>query len=63
MWSRITNMMAIEEHNGYKCYRVCTTRAVKLIEEKLTEAGQSFRTKINISKKRGREFMILLLDT
>jgi hypothetical protein len=56
-------MMAIEEHNGYKCYRVCTTQAVKLIEEKLTEAGRPFRTKINTSKKRGREFMILLLDT
>jgi hypothetical protein len=52
----------IEEHNGYKCYRVRTSQAVKLLEDKLTEAGQSFRTKINITKKRGREFMVLLLD-
>jgi hypothetical protein len=52
----------IEEHNGYKCYRVRTSQAVKLLEATLTEAGQSFRTKINTTKKRGREFMVLLLD-
>jgi hypothetical protein len=55
-------MTMIEEHDGYKCYRVRTSQAVKLLEERLTEAGQSFRTKINITKKRGREFMVLLLD-
>jgi hypothetical protein len=55
-------MTMIEEYDGYKCYRVRTSQAVKLLEERLTEAGQSFRTKINITKKRGREFMVLLLD-
>lgn len=52
----------IEEHNGYKCYRVRTSQAVKLLEATLTEAGQPFKTKINTTKKRGREFMVLLLD-
>ena len=52
----------IEEHDGYRCYRVRTSQAVKLLETTLTEAGQSFKTKINTSKKRGREFMVLLLD-
>ena len=52
----------IEEHDGYKCYRVRTAAATKLIEGKLIEAGQSFKTKINITKKRGREFLILLLE-
>lgn len=57
---KITTM--IEEHDGYKCYRVRTAAAAKLIEGKLIEAGQSFKTKINITKKRGREFLILLLE-
>jgi hypothetical protein len=52
----------VEEHDGYKCYRVRTAAAAKLIEGKLIEAGQSFKTKINITKKRGREFLILLLE-
>lgn len=52
----------IEEYDGYKCYRVRTAQAAKLIEDRLTEASQSFKTKINISKKRGREFLVLLLD-
>ena len=52
----------IEEHDGFRCYRVRTAQAAKLIEGKLTEAGQSFRTKISTSKKRGREFFVLLLD-
>jgi hypothetical protein len=52
----------IEEHDGYKCYRVKTAAAAKLLEDKLTQAGQSFKTKISITRKRGREFLILLLD-
>ncbi len=52
----------IEEHDGYKCYRVRTAAAAKLIESKLADAGQSFKTKINITKRRGREFLILLLE-
>lgn len=55
--------MTTEEHEGYRCYRVRTAAAVRLLEDRLTEAGQSFRTKINITKKRGREFLVLLLDT
>ena len=51
----------IEDHEGYKCYRVKTAAAVRLLEDKLSQAGQSFKTKINITKKRGREFLILLL--
>lgn len=45
-----------------KCYRLKSAAAAKLIETKLTEAGRSFRTKINITKKRGREFIVQLLD-
>ena len=55
-------MTMIEEHDGYKCYRLKTAAAAKLIETKLTESGQSFKTKINITRKRGREFLVLLLD-
>jgi hypothetical protein len=51
-----------EDYDGYKCYRVATAEAAKLIEDRLTEARQSFKIKINISKKRGREFLVLLLD-
>ena len=52
----------IEEYDGYRCYRLKTAAATKLIETKLTKAGQSFRTKINITRKHGREFIVQLLD-
>lgn len=52
----------IEEYDGYRCYRLKTAAAAKLIEIKLTEAGQSFRTKINVTRKHGREFIVQLLD-
>lgn len=51
-----------EDYEGYKCHRVATAEAAKLLEDGLTAAGRSFRTKINTTKKRGREFLILLLD-
>ena len=52
----------IEEFDGYRCYRLKTAAAAKLIETKLTETGKSFKTKINITRKRGREFIVKLLD-
>jgi len=55
-------LTSIEDYEGYKCYRVPTAEAAKLLEDGLTSAGRSFRTKISITKKRGREFLILLLD-
>jgi hypothetical protein len=51
-----------EEYEGYKCYRVATAEAAKLLEAGLTATGRSFKTKINITKRRGREFLVLLLD-
>ena len=58
----MTTTSMIEEYDGYQCYRLETAAAAKLIETKLTEAGRSFRTKINTTKKRGREFIVQLLD-
>lgn len=52
----------IDEYDGYQCYRLKSTGAVRLIETKLTSVGRSFKTKISNTKKRGREFIILLLD-
>lgn len=54
----------IEEYDGYRCYRLKTAAAAKLIESKLTESGKSFKTKtkINITRKHGREFIVQLLD-
>lgn len=52
----------IDEHDGYQCYRLKTAAAAKLLEAKLTADGRSFKTKINVTKKRGREFLVLLLD-
>lgn len=51
-----------ETYDGFPCYRLRTAEAAKLIEDKLTETGRSFRTKIHTTRKRGREFLILLLD-
>ena len=52
-----------EEHEGYQCYRLKTAAAAKLIEDKLTADGRSFKTKINVTRKHGREFLVYLLDT
>ncbi len=58
----MTILTTSEEYEGYKCYRVATAEAAKLLEAGLTATGRSFKTKINITKRRGREFLVLLLD-
>lgn len=58
-----TVILMTEEYDGYRCYRLKTAAAAKLIEDKLTADGRSFRTKINVTRKRGREFIVQLLDT
>ena len=52
----------IDEYDGYQCYRLKTTGAVRIIETSLGAVGRSFKTKISNTKKRGREFIVLLLD-
>jgi hypothetical protein len=52
----------IDEYDGYQCYRLKTTGAVQIIETSLGAVGRSFKTKISNTKKRGREFIVLLLD-
>lgn len=45
-----------------KCYRLKSVAAAKLLETKLIHAGKSFKTKINVTRKHGREFIVQLLD-
>jgi hypothetical protein len=54
--------MMTDDLDPQKYYRLKSTAAVALLESALTAAGQSFKTKITITKKRGREFLVLLLD-
>lgn len=58
----MTTISMIEEHDGYQCYRLKTAAAAKLLETKLIHAGKSFKTKINVTRKHGREFIVQLLD-
>jgi hypothetical protein len=51
-----------ETHNGIPAARFRSSMEAKNMEATLREHKHSFQTKINKSKKRGREFIVMLLE-
>lgn len=54
--------MFSETYNGIPAARFRSSMEAKNMEATLREHKRSFQTKINKSKKRGREFIVMLLE-
>lgn len=50
-----------QTHNGFKAMKLRSAREVIMLENALQRAEKSYQTKITRSKKRGREFIVLLV--
>jgi hypothetical protein len=49
-------------YNGFPCLILKTSAGVSAAEEILRSEGRSYRTKITKSKKRGIEYVVMVLD-
>lgn len=52
-----------EDYEGIKAARFTTSIEAKNFETMLADARLSYRTKITKHKKRGREFVVMVLET
>ena len=52
-----------QSFNGFRSVKVRTATEAVAVENALRRADLSFQTKITRSKKHGREFVVLLLET
>ena len=50
-----------QTHNGFKAMKLRSASEVIMLENALQRAEKSYQTKITRSKKRGREFIVLLV--
>lgn len=51
-----------DEYEGFASVRVRTATEAAVVELELRRLGLSFQTKIVKHKKRGREFIVMLVD-
>jgi hypothetical protein len=57
----ITNLFS-ETYDGFTAARFKSSSEAHNVETALKEAQQSYRTKIHKTKKRGREFIVMLVE-
>jgi hypothetical protein len=50
-----------QTHDGFKATKLRSASEVIMLENALQRADKSYQTKITRSKKRGREFIVLLV--
>lgn len=51
-----------QTHDGFKAMKLRSASEAIMVENALQRAEKSYQTKIKRSKKRGREFVILLVE-
>jgi hypothetical protein len=51
-----------QTHNGFKAIKLRSASEAIMVENALQRAEKSYQTKITRSKKRGREFIVLLVS-
>jgi len=52
-----------QTHDGFKAMKLRSASEAITVENALQRAEKSYQTKITRSKKRGREFIVLLMGT
>jgi len=52
-----------QTYDGFKAAKFRSASEAIAVENELSRQGKSYQTKIMRSKKRGREFLILLVDS
>jgi hypothetical protein len=51
-----------QQHEGFRAVRLRSAVEAVMVENALSQASRSYQTRITRSKKRGREFVVLLVE-